>query len=229
MVLVAEKLLLQLKLLYFLKVIAKLGKNVILMADVIKSSKADQRKLIEAFKELVQKTNSNFMPHLSSPLTITLGDECQGIFNTTCKALEAIFFMEKYIFGMQFDFTVRYVLHVGEIDTNINTAMAYEMLGPGLTFARKMLTRKEREVPRFQIYLDDKRLSINLSRLFEVVDSIIQRWRKSDNELILTMFKEENNATVGKMFSKHRTQIWKRRKNLMINEFCLLEETIYDF
>lgn len=127
------------------------------------------------------------------------------------------------------DFKLHYVIHYGEIETEINPDIAYEMMGPGLTTARELLSTKKRERKRFQFLLWDETQSLQLNRLFEVLDSIILSWKKEDFQLILDMIHNENNAEVGEKHGKNRDQIWKRRKTLMIKEYNLMKESILTF
>ncbi len=51
----------------------------IFMGDVVNSSDYDGEVLSKGLKELVESTNKKFGKAILSPLTITLGDEFQGI------------------------------------------------------------------------------------------------------------------------------------------------------
>ena len=61
---------------------------VILMADVIGSRGADQAELMLAFKKVVDQANGTL--DFVSPLTITLGDEFQGVVNTVGEGVQAV-------------------------------------------------------------------------------------------------------------------------------------------
>lgn len=67
-----------------------------------------------------------------------------------------------------------------------------------------------------------------LNRLFLVIDGLIARWAPDDGTLILDMIANTNNVEVGKKHGKNRTQIWKRRKHLLIEEFRALKEVVLD-
>ncbi|RNC85212.1 MAG: hypothetical protein ED557_00080 [Balneola sp.] len=201
----------------------------ILMGDVTGSSTKDAEALKADLKTLVDKANSLFKNSIFSPLTITLGDEFQGVTDSLSTAINIIFSMEELRLQQSLDFNLHYVYQYGEIDTEINPDIAHEMLGAGLTEARKMLTSKKRDRKRFQFYLDEPIHSEQLTRIFEVLDSIIESWKKEDFPLILDMINNENNQEVGELHQKTRTQIWKRRKTLMIKEYSLLKSFIFDY
>lgn len=201
----------------------------IFMGDVVSSSNYEGEILSKELNELVSETNTSFKKNILSPLTITLGDEFQGVLKTTASGINLLFHMEEAILEKELDFKLHYVLLLGEIETDINPEIAYEMLGKGLTEARKLLSSKKRNRKRFKFKLRNKEQSDQLTKLFEVLDAIILNWKKEDYPLILDMISNDNNEEVGELHSKNRAQIWKRRKTLMINEYNLLKDFIQTY
>ena len=200
--------------------------NYILMGDVVSSKDYDSQTLQKQLHNITESCNKALRNDLLSPYTITLGDEFQGIPNTLLTAIRTLFFYEEECLRQNLDFKLHYVVHYGKIDTKINPEIAYEMMGPGLTKARELLGSKKRDRKRFQILLDNKVLTQQLNRLFEVLDSIIRSWKIDDYLLILDMINNDNNAEVGEKHDKNRDQIWKRRKTLMVHEYNLIKEAI---
>ncbi|MBO6572496.1 hypothetical protein GYB29_02180 [bacterium] len=198
----------------------------IFMGDVVNSSDYDGEVLSKGLKELVESTNKKFSKDILSPLTITLGDEFQGVLNSVSTGIDLLFHLEEELLKAEPDFKLHYVLLLGEIETEINPEIAYEMMGKGLTEARKMLSSKKRNRKRFRFKLQNKEQTEQLSRIFEVLDTIILNWKKEDYPLILDMINNDNNSEVGELHDKNRDQIWKRRKTLMINEYNLLKDFI---
>jgi hypothetical protein len=198
----------------------------IFMGDVVNSSDYDGEVLSKGLKELVESTNKKFSKDILSPLTITLGDEFQGVLNSVSTGIDLLFHLEEELLKAEPDFKLHYVLLLGEIETEINPDIAYEMMGKGLTEARKMLSSKKRNRKRFRFKLQNKEQTEQLSKIFEVLDTIILNWKKEDYPLILDMINNDNNSEVGDLHDKNRDQIWKRRKTLMINEYNLLKDFI---
>lgn len=196
------------------------------MGDVVNSSDYDGEVLSKGLKKLVESTNKKFGKAILSPLTITLGDEFQGILSSVSSGIDLLFHLEEELLRTEPDFKLHYVLLLGEIETEINPDIAYEMMGKGLTEARKMLSSKKRNRKRFRFKLQNKEQTEQLSRIFEVLDTIILNWKKEDYPLILDMINNDNNSEVGELHDKNRDQIWKRRKTLMINEYNLLKDFI---
>lgn len=201
----------------------------ILMGDVIGSSNYNAGELGKNLKKLVGETNKDLKKKTLSPYTVTLGDEFQGVTASLRSGIETLFYLEEKRLSEGCGFKLHYVLHVGKIDTEINPETSYGMLGEGLTQARKKLTAKKRDRKRFNFSLGNKSLSVQLNRLFEILDGITVRWKKDDFSLILDMIKNDNDRKVGEKHQKDRSQIYRRRKTLMINEYNLLKDFIFDF
>ncbi len=199
----------------------------ILMGDVIRSRDYELDKLAEDLKDLVQSANRELRSKTLSPYTITLGDEFQGVTQSLESGIETLFYFEEQRLERKWDFSVRYVLHHGRIDTDINPDTSYGMLGEGLTRARNQLASKKRDRKKFQISVEDQELSNQINRLFEVLSGITDRWKTEDFALIYDMIRNENDQEVGDIHGKDRSQIYKRRKTLLVKEYALLKESIF--
>ncbi|MDJ0782402.1 MAG: SatD family protein [Desulfosarcinaceae bacterium] len=199
----------------------------ILMGDIIASSGYPAADLRENFLTQIAACNRALASEIRSPYTVTLGDEFQGIAVSLRAVLDAIFFLEERLLGGQ-PFKLRYAVVHGEIDTPINRRKAHTMMGPGLTRARKLLTDKRRGQPRVRIDLTDRAVARQLERLFSVLDGITARWSADDAGLISDMIAIRHNAAVGARHGKNRSQIWKRRKHLLIEEYRALKAVVLE-
>jgi len=202
------------------------NKYYILMGDVIGSSDYEPENLGNNLKKLVHSANEDLRNKTLSPYTVTLGDEFQGVTKSLTSGIETLFYFEEQRLAKELDFKLHYVLHFGKIETEINRETSYGMLGKGLTEAREKLTAKKRDRKRFNFSLEIKEQSEQLNRLFEVLEGITEKWKPDDFALILDMIQNDNDQEVGEKHSKDRSQIYRRRKTLMIHEYNLLKESI---
>lgn len=203
-------------------------KQFILMGDIVKSSQYEGRELHKDFRALVDFCNNKQASGILSPYTITLGDEFQGIAKDLRSAIESIFFFEESILKMMFCFKIRYVLHYGEIDTPLNREIAYGMLGNGLIKARKMLSTKRRDRRKYQFDLENYILSRQFNKLFYVLEGFARGWSRKDFTLIFDMLRKDNDNEIATKYGKNRSQIWKRRKHLYIEEYKTIQTVIFD-
>nr|VFK56533.1 MAG: SatD family (SatD) [Candidatus Kentron sp. TUN]VFK62877.1 MAG: SatD family (SatD) [Candidatus Kentron sp. TUN] len=198
----------------------------ILMGDIIRSRAYEAVKLRREFLQLIDSCNETLRHGILSPYTVTLGDEFQGVASSLGDIIDAIFHMEEISLSHGFSFKIRYVAVYGHIDTPINRLEAYTMMGPGLTKARDILTDKGKNKRRFRFVLDDAYLENQLNRLFSVLAGLVERWHAQDAALVLDMLHNNSNKEVGTIHAKNRSQIWKRRKHLLIEEYRSLKESI---
>lgn len=200
---------------------------IILMADIVDSRKNDQKELMNNFKKLTSEVNLKNKNILLSPMTITLGDEFQGIIKSLVSAIELIFFIEETIIQQHVGFKLRYVLFEGAIDTPINEAIAHGMLGEGLTKAREALEGNKNTNCRYYFNLKNTKASKALTQSMFLYQSIIDDWNVSKDYHLITKFIElKDYKKVAENLGKSRSQIWKREKSLKIEEYFSIKSII---
>lgn len=198
----------------------------IVMADIVRSRSFDGGELLPSFGRLVEECNAAHRGELLSPYTITLGDEFQGVARTLRAAVESILFLEEATLAVKPSFKLRYVILHGGIDTAINPHLAHGMSGPGLTAARDMLSRKRRGRQRFQFHLPDFAREDELRMLFRLLDLLGGHWKEKDFAFIRELVQNNDDPSVAATFGKTRSQVWKRRKTLQIEEYVTVKQLI---
>lgn len=197
-------------------------KYYILMADVIGSGNKNGHDLMIDFKEIVDHINKENKKTLLSPLTITLGDEFQGIPCSLESSIDLILKIEEQIVLFQKDLKLRYVLHHGPIDTPINPKIAYEMLGGGLTHARQLLeSLKSERKDRFHIDLkENPSLGELLDLAFVGYQSIVDNWRFKDLEVVSDFITYKGDyKKVAEKSEKDNSSVFRRRDSLQIRAY----------
>ncbi|MDN5203620.1 SatD family protein [Fulvivirgaceae bacterium BMA10] len=200
--------------------------NFILMADVIESSEKDGKSLMLDFKELVREINMQYKQDLLSPLTITLGDEFQGVVKNLRKSLEIIFSLEESIILKKHNFKLRYVLNQGEIDTDLNPEYAHEMLGSGLTNARNMLNGMKSGDERFNVNVQPFSLTNSLNKAFLLFQSFYDDWSDKQLKTVAAFLEHRDYKQVAKLLGKDSSSVWRREKSLKIKEYFTAKELI---
>lgn len=193
------------------------------MADIVSSGSLDSTSAMVSFKKLVQTTNKQYKAELLSPLTITLGDEFQGIVCDLSAALSVMISLEEELISLNPGFRLRYSLNYGEIGTPINPKIAHEMLGEGLTTARKNLNALKNTKSRFFISLVNKKKTQIFENAFTIYQQIVDRWNPlNDYEIAAGLIENQDYKIVAKKLGRNRSLIWKREKNLdMISYFAI--------
>ena len=202
------------------------NKQYILMADVKSSRLKKGNELMSSLKNVVNETAVTYKSSFVSPLTITLGDEFQSIVKTLSEGIEIIFYMEEFRIHHQIDFELRYVIYEGTIDTKINTKVAHEMVGEGLTNARESLQELKKMHQNYYVYLDNQTKSKYLNQLLFLYHSELSNWRKKDYEVISHFLEGKNYRQIAKIINRDASSVWRKERTLKMKEYLTIKELI---
>jgi hypothetical protein len=202
------------------------NESIILMADVVKSSRRDANTLMKDFAGTVEKVNGLNKKQILSPLTITLGDEFQGVVRSLEGALKIVLDLEELTLATRQSFRLRYVILEGEIQTPLNRQKAHGMLGPGLTAARQRLADMKTGRARFQIELRDAEKSEELNLLFVIFQGIRDQWTQAQMKIASAFLQLGDYRKVAEKIKRDPTATWRRRKSLMIDEFLAIKTLV---
>lgn len=203
------------------------ARHYIIMADIISSRYIKDGDFMGQFKNLTILANERFKSQIVSPLTITLGDEFQGIVNNAKTLFELVFFLEEQRIEAGHMFQLRYSLVHGEIETEINTKIAYEMYGPGLTHAREGLQWAKDSGHHY--YVDLKPVpEAQLKLCLELYQSIKSEWKPREYKIVAAFLKHNDYKDLAKMgLYKTRSGAWKKGKSLRIDEYHTVKRLIF--
>lgn len=197
------------------------------MADIIGSGDLEPKRTMQEFRQIVQCINEQ-SKYLLSPLTITLGDEFQGVCHTISDGLATIIAIEELILKSQCSFRLRYVLFNGLIKTPVNTVSAYEMLGEGLTSARSHLQNLKKTDDRFFIFLgganDLQETRINAA--FGVMQYLIGQWHSKDYKAVAAFLEYGDYKQVAEVLGVDPSTAWRRKRSLGINAYLQMKSII---
>ena len=200
----------------------------ILMADIVNSGGQNAVSLMEDFKYLVNLVNTAYRELILSPLTITLGDEFQGVLHSLKNAVEVIVAMEECIVSENMGFKLRYVLNYGEIETPINLERSYGMLGNGLTTARELLGElKEDKDKRFLIKMEENQLLVKqLNLAFLQYQYFVDEWKAKDYNIITEFLLNKDYKEVAQLFDKNPSSMWRKKRSLNIEVYLSSKELV---
>jgi hypothetical protein len=198
--------------------------HIILMADIVKSSKGNAKALMKAFSLAVHSVNNQNRKQILSPLTITLGDKFQGVVRNMQAALQVIFDLEQQCMTAATPFKLRYMIVEGDILTAINKENAHAMLGPGLTEARERLGAMKSTRTRFQAKINDESTNEDLNLMFVILQGIVDQWTQAQQKVVSAFLRFGDYRTVAEKLKKDPSVAWKREKSLMIAEYHAIQK-----
>ncbi len=116
--------------------------HAVIMGDLVSSESAQSVKRLHArFNKAVETANASRQKDIVSPLTITLGDEFQGLTHSLTSAFEIARMLRLALLAEKID--CRFVIGLANIETPVNRRTAWNMMGPGLAAAREKLGHKQ--------------------------------------------------------------------------------------
>lgn len=201
-------------------------KAYVLMADIIESSSYSGNKLMTDFKALVDQVNTKFATNISSPLTITLGDEFQGIIKDLNSAVQVVFAMDELLLKRSINYKLRYVINYGKIDTPINKTSSHEMLGEGLTKARKLLEELKITDAKIVVKGLENKMQVKLNLAFVLYRSLYDDWHEKDKKSAYDFLQNIDYKELARINKKAVSTMWRKKKSLKIEDFKASKELI---
>ena len=202
--------------------------HVVLMADIIDSRKFNSKELISDFKRLANFINKKWKKVIVSPITITLGDEFQSVIDTEMNAVRIIFEIEEFIIKSKFQFKLRYVMNYGRIETSVNSSIAYEMLGEGLSKTREKLNKLKTSKKRFSfLSLQNQKNQVNMNKLFVIYQNFVDQWRQNEFEFVHLFLEGKSYQSIAAELNINTASAWKRQKSLHIEEYFICKDLIF--
>ena len=156
-------------------------KYLVLIGDIVASKNIRQRKTFQdEFQHLINTLNVEHKKKMVSPLTITLGDEFQGLMNDS----KNLFLIIHKIQSSFANITFRFALSVGNISTKINHNTAIGMDGGGFHDARQAMDINKKELRHFA-YQGSQPESVLIDNLLHWLDRATEKWKKDKWKTVL--------------------------------------------
>ncbi|MBD8891772.1 SatD family protein [Roseibium litorale] len=164
---------------------AKAGRFIAVMGDLVSSESVTSRaQLHQNFNNAVSAVNAQFSVSLPSPLTITLGDEFQGLTFTAAEAFRIVLAIRLRL--LRVHVLCRFVIGPVDLATPVNPDRAWNMMGDGLAQARERLNdKKDGNAYRFSFY-QDKPLSGLLEAVGSTLTMIEEGWTPTQASYVLS-------------------------------------------
>lgn len=167
------------------------------MGDLVASEQhEDPADLHAAFNAAIDRQNEAFGADIVSPLTITLGDEFQGLLGSLVAAAQAARDIRFELMRKNID--CRFVIGRVDLKTPINRERAWNMMGPGFSRARARLGEK-RFLSRYRFSIeDDALLETMLEASGASLTAIEHDWSKAQRADIIELLNGASVADVAR-------------------------------
>ncbi|MEP0453634.1 MAG: SatD family protein [Parasphingorhabdus sp.] len=155
------------------------------MGDLVASEEAESRQeLHRDFNAAVDTINIKYNKQLRSPLTITLGDEFQGLAADFPSAFDIAHDMRLTL--LKQDIFCRFVVGQVDLQTPVNPDRAWNMMADGLAEARARLEDKaDPNAYRFS-FLEDQRCAPLLEVIGAAMTDIEESWTSTQRAYLIS-------------------------------------------
>ncbi|GLK52608.1 SatD family protein [Maricaulis virginensis] len=199
------------------------------MGDVTASSRREAGRVRDWLAGVVATINDTQADDIRSPLTVTLGDEFQGVVASAEAAMRIVFALDALCLEADPPIDLHYVILEGGIETPINPDIAHGMLGPGLTRARQLLTEKptqKRRRTRCTIELGDVTLTAAAADILLALEGLRARWNDVERPYAAVLLEEPDDSVAADRLDRDRTSVYRRRRTLLVEEYRALQSAL---
>ncbi len=184
----------------------------VVMGDLVQSeASVSTNALHRDFNLAVEAANAAYRPDLASPLTITLGDEFQGLVRNIDAALSVTRKVRWQL--LENAVPCRFVIGMVSLATPLNPDRAWNMMGPGLATAREILDHK-RDPNAYRFSLPGQpTLEILMNGVGRALTDIEAGWTARQREVMFASFSlEDSGAALAQRFEIKESVFYKIRR-----------------
>lgn len=155
--------------------------HLVLIADIIGSKEIVQRRDFQQnFKTKIARINNHHKTKMVSPLTVTLGDEFQGVFSTA----EGLFTLVHEIQVEFGEVRLRFAMGIGSIVTEINPEQAIGMDGPAFHRAREAMEFAKKKKRTFS-YSGPENSAALTNQMLHWIGLTLDKWKQDRLAILL--------------------------------------------
>lgn len=154
-------------------------KSIIIIGDVIKSSKRFHPDKWENFHQSVETINKIYQEELTIPFTVYSGDSFGAVCTNISSAAEIILSMQE----IQKYYKSRYVLIEDEISYGVEKKSFLTLVGPALWKSEEKLKSIKKNKMFFVAGLQNKLLTITINTIMNLILTVKNDWNEQEWEV----------------------------------------------
>lgn len=176
-----------------------------LIGDICGSRDLEDRGSVQnQLQQCLNDVNKRYADVLVSPLTITLGDEFQGLFKNANRIWEIVVFIESRLHPTG----LRFGLGTGDISTEINTSAAIGMDGPAFYNAREAIQAAKKSENNYRIrgLGQDEELA---NQVLILISDNRNKWSANRIEILYSLLRGEKVDRIASGLGISKTAVYK--------------------
>lgn len=201
--------------------------HAVLMGDLVGSEHYGAPELLHRrFNAAIERQNRAHAAALASPLTITLGDEFQGLATSLVTAAQMA--REIRLDLMSHAIDCRFAIGVVRLKTPLNESRAWNMMGSGLASTRERLNEKRANtLYRFDIP-GHQAMETMLEASAAALTTLERSWTETQGQDIQALLQGASPAEVARRRNVSVQNIYKVRTSGNFDLYVLLWDAIYE-
>jgi hypothetical protein len=153
----------------------------VIIGDIIRSREfTDRYELQKSFLMTLNDVQAVYTTGLTSPLTITIGDEFQAVMQNADDLYDMLFDIENRLYPA----TLRYGFGIGLIHTELNRERSIGMDGPAFYYAREAVENARKSDKRYELRSTDETLGKRVNLLLDWLDVSTRRWSREKKSIL---------------------------------------------
>lgn len=179
--------------------------KLVLIGDIISSRKIINRHLVQKrLYHTIRKIN-RYNIDLTSPYTLTLGDEFQAVFHNANR----MFFDSITILTDLYPVKIRFSFGYGSIETPINTIQAIGMDGPAFHYARHAMNELKKSNNLYSFSGIEKDVESFINHILSLISHTLRNWKANRYNILRMLMENINISTISKKLKISDTAVYK--------------------
>lgn len=159
-----------------------------------------QRKLVK----ILNKVNTG-NTSISSPYTLTLGDEFQAVYTKPKDLFRDLIFIEKNLYPVR----IRLSISAGKITTSLNKKQAIGMDGPVFHNARDRINELKKSSYRYIISTDNNQDLDLYNSVLKLISKEIGSWKPTRYDVLLALLENKSIKEISKIVKISEQSVYK--------------------
>ncbi len=195
------------------------------IGDIVHSREIKDRQAFQnRFKEVISDINLKYSKYIASSLTVTLGDEFQGLLNIPYISYEIIMDIKKRLSTIDLVFGVG----IGTMDTDFSKDISIGSDGPAYHYAREMVIRAKKKRPTI-CYKSNSIEDELINSLIYFIESCSSSRTKRQSHIVDLYNNLESQREVAITLNIKQPVVSRALKGSFFNEITTAEESIINF
>jgi len=187
-------------------------RKIVLIGDIVASKSLENRNEVQRNLKSALKKVNNSNESLLSPLTVTLGDEFQGLYKNSDRLFSDIW----QIISIMHPVRIRFSIGIGEIETPINKKQTIGMDGSAFHSAREGLEQIKKDTFLFNINFTERNIFL-LQKNLSLLSHLTESWNGTRHKIFFQIINGQSVSSIAKNLQISKKAVYKNINSAGLN------------